>query len=284
MTVRTLSLGYVAQLIFAGTIALAAEPGAPSAAHIALSVPRLERPAVIDGDLNDWKDVAWNDGLWDLRRVQTAPWYESSRNRLTDHGNEPGAEEDLAARYFIAWDDEYLYVGAEVHDNVNDTVDPKHEAKRWYYKDAIAWFIEAPRDATAETFGEGNHGFAFVIDPTKPAYGAWWRHGTATKTYVEEPLPTTAVDYVVRMNPWGRSAGDFVLEARIRLSPTFDASDQKWSPPKEGDAYSLCIVHTDPDGGGYGGHLLLYGAGDDDSTWARAVLSGVQAPVKRTAK
>ena len=36
--------------------------------------------------------------------------------------------------------------------------------------------------------------------------------------------------------------------------------------------YSLEIVHTDPDGGWYGGHFLIYGRGDDDSTWGRMVL------------
>jgi len=72
--------------------------------------------------------------------------------RLTDHGiapsvsagnglKEPPPEEDLQARYYTAWDDKYLYLGAEVKDNVNDVTDPQHEPKRWYYKDAICWFI-----------------------------------------------------------------------------------------------------------------------------------------------
>jgi hypothetical protein len=41
------------------------------------------------------------------------------------------------------------------------------------------------------------------------------------------------------------------------------------------------IVHTDPDGADYGGHFLIYGRGDDDSTWGRFTLTGPQAPVER---
>jgi hypothetical protein len=264
-------------------LAPATERPAPPAAPLPL--PRLNAAPVIDGDLREWREQAWHEGVWDLHRVHAAPWYDGSRiNRLTDHGNEPPADEDLSARYFVAWDERYLYLGAEVRDNVNDSTDPKHEPKRWYYKDAIAWFIEAPRDQIAEKFAEGDHGFCFVIDPAKPDYGAWWRHGAPGKTYIEERLPESAVTYAIRRNPWGRQAGDFILEARIEMAATFGLGSPAWTPPKEGDRYSLCIVHTDPDGGDYGGHLILHGTGDDDSSWAPAVLTGPQPPVRRKAK
>jgi len=87
--------------------------------------PRLERAPRIDGDLSEWKDFAFTDGVWDLARLRQAPWYDPAVNRLTIHPGETGRpEEDLNARYYMAWDDEYLYLGAEVHDNVNDTIDP----------------------------------------------------------------------------------------------------------------------------------------------------------------
>jgi len=257
-------------------------PDQPTAAHLSLAIPKLAEPPSIDGDLGEWREYAWNDGAWDLFRVRAAPWYDGGRiNRLTEHGREPPPDDDLSARYYVAWDDHFLYLGAEVHDNVNDTTDPKHEPKRWYYKDAIAWFIEAPRDDLAEKFAEGNNGFCFVIDPKKPDHGAWWRHGAPDRSYVEEPLPKSAVSYAIRMNPWGKSAGDFILEARIDLAVTLGKADRRWTPPKPGEVYSLCIVHTDPDGGDYGGHLIIYGTGDNDSTWARAVLTGPRAPIER---
>lgn len=246
-----------------------------------LLIPRLEKPPSIDGNLADWKDFAFHDGVWDIYRIQHAPWYDSTVNRLTDHGNEPSPAEDLSARYYVAWDDEYIYLGAEVFDNVNDVSDPQHEPKRWYFKDAVSWFFEAPRDNTSELFGEGDNAFCFVVDTSKPSYGAWWRHGDAQRIYIEEPLPPDAVSYAIRMNPWGRSRGDFSLEARVQMSATFGKSDRHWTPPKIGDVYGLAIVHTDPDGGDYGGHFLIYGKGDDDSTWGKMMLVGPIKPPGR---
>jgi hypothetical protein len=210
-----------------------------------------------------------------------APWFRADINRLTDHGNEPPPEEDLAARYYIAWDDTYLYFGAEVRDNVNDVDDPAHEDKRWYFKDCVAWFVEAPRDDVTEGFGQGNNGFCFVVDETRPAYGAWWRYGTPEASYVEEPLPAGAGEYALRMDPWGTGQADFILEARVNMAMTLGRADPDWRPPRIGDVYGLEIVHTDPDGGDYGGHLIMYGTGDDDATWGRMILTGPIGPVLR---
>src|SRR5215210_6360812 len=85
-------------------------------------IPRLERTVTVDGSLAEWKDYAFSDGLWDLERLRHSPWYDPAINRLTIHGNETGV--DLAARYYIAWDDKFLYLGADVQDNVNDVTDP----------------------------------------------------------------------------------------------------------------------------------------------------------------
>lgn len=243
-------------------------------------VPLLEEAPTIDGDLSEWKYRAFTDGLWDILRVREAPWYEPARNRLTDHGERTSPEEDLNARYYIGWDREYLYLGAETQDNINDVADPAHEPKRWYYKDAICWFIEAPRRAAGQNFGLRDHAFCFVIDAKKPEYAAWWRHGSKDRTYIEEPIPKGAVDYAIRMNPWGRSAGDFILEARVKMAATLGAASG-WTPPKIGDEYGIEIVHTDPDGGDYGGHLIIYGTGDDDSTWGVMKFQGPVQPVER---
>ena len=245
-----------------------------------IRAPRLDVPVRVDGDLSEWKQRAFSDGVWDIMRLRQSPWYDPAINRLTDHGNEPAAEDDLAARYYIAWDARNLYLGAEVKDNVNDVSDPAHEPKRWYFKDAICWFIEAPRLAASKKFGEADNAFCFVIDTSKPSYGAWWRHGTRGKNYVEEPLPKGAVDYAIRRG----ERGDFVLEARVAMAPTLGVSSPEWHAPKVGDVYGLEIVHTDPDGGDYGGHFLIYGRGDDDATWGRMELIGPMAPLERKPK
>lgn len=252
-----------------------ADPLAP------LPIPRLAQAPKIDGDLREWKEVAFHDGVWDIYRLLHTPWYDPKVNRLTDHGMEPSAEEDLSARYYLAWDSRYLYFGAEVRDNVNDVSDPQHTPDRWYFKDAICWFVQAPAHNRSQEFGRGDNAFCFVIDARKPSYGAWWRHGSPSKTYIEEPLPRAAVDYAIRMNPWKANQGDFILEARVAMAPTLGKSEPNWRPPKPGDEYKLMIVHTDPDGGEYGGHFLLYGKGDNSATWGRIKLVGPIAPVER---
>lgn len=246
-----------------------------------IRAPRLERAPLIDGDLAEWKYRAFSDGLWDIVRVAHTPWYDPGRNRVTQHGNEPRPGDDLSARYYAAWDRKYLYLGAEVHDNVNDVEDPAHAPERWYYKDSICWFIEAPRDERPERFGQGDNAFCFLADARKPPHGAWWRHGSATRRGIEEPLPKSAVEYALRMNPWGEGPGDFILEARVEMSATLGASDPAWRPPQEGDVYGFEIVHCDPDGGGYGGHLMLYGTGDHDESWGLMTLTGPLPPLER---
>jgi len=249
-----------------------------------VELPYLQSAPAIDGDVTEWKAFAHHDGVWDMDRLRHSPWYDAERNRLTDHGEEASLQDDLAARYYMAWDDEYLYLGAEVRDNVNDVSEARHEPKRWYYKDAICWFIEAPRDEVSEKFGQGDNAFCFVIDTSRPDYGAWWRHGAPGETYIEEPIPSSAVDYRIRMNPWEAGVADFVLEARVSMRETLGKSDPNWSPPQIGDVYSVEIVHTDPDGGDYGGHFLIYGNGDDDATWTPMVLSGPIKPIVRKEK
>lgn len=247
-----------------------------------LYVPYLEATPTIDGDLSEWKDRAFSDGVWDIYRIRHQPWYdEGRRNRLTYQNDEPHPEDDLRARYYIAWDEENVYLGAEVVDNVNDVSDPAHAPRRWMYKDAICWFIEAPRDEAPEWFGRGDNAFCFVIDAAKPPHGAWWRHGTADVRQLEEPIPPAAVDYALEFNPWGTGEADFILEARVEMAPTFGVSDPSWSPPQVGDEYGMEIVHTDPDGGAYGGHFMIYGTGDNDATWARMILVGPQEPIER---
>lgn len=263
-------------------------PTGSSGHALIFSIPRLEIEPVIDGNLDEWKDAAYSDGVWDLNRVSQSSWYDPKRNRLTNEGEDVSIEDDLSARYYMAWDNNFLYLGAEAHDNVNDVIDSKHAPKRWYYKDAIAWFIEAPGDSVDETFGEGDHAFAFVIDTSMPDYGAWWRHGTSDTTYIEQPLPHGTFSYSIRMNPrptgssgraWDSGDADYILEARIDLHALLPRSDPHWKSPEPGDIYRMMIVHCDPDGGEYGGHLLIYGRDDNDSSWTKMILTeSVLAP------
>ena len=94
-------------------------------------------------------------------------------------------------------------------------------------------------------------------------------------------MPPEAVDYAIRMDPWGRSTADFTLEARVDMAATLGKGDPQWKPPRIGDVYGVQIVHTDPDGGAYGGHLLVYGETDDDTNWGKMILVGPRQPLER---
>ena len=80
---------------------------------LTLLIPLLDSPAVIDGNLGEWKDRAFHDGVWDIHRVEQSPWFDGGkRNRLTIHGAEKSTPaDDLSARYYMAWDSKYLYLG-----------------------------------------------------------------------------------------------------------------------------------------------------------------------------
>ncbi len=278
---NSLILSTISLLLLLVNIAICQRVADP-AKHAA--IPFLENAPVIDGDLSDWQEFAHHDGAWDIYRLRESQWYDTRRNRLTDHGNEPGPRDDLNARYYIAWDSLYLYLGADVKDNVNDVSESRHAPKRWYYKDAIAWFIEAPADTIDEKFGQGDNAFCFVADTSRPDYGAWWRHGDAETSFIEEPLPADAVEYAIYMDSKQINTANYTVEAKINMRQTFAKSDPDWIPPQEGQVYRLMIVHCDPDGGEYGGHFLIYGKGDADNTWTEMVLGPPQTPIVRKQK
>ena len=60
--------------------------GTMGSRSLRLRVPRLKTPPQIDGDLSDWRSVAFTDGLWDIARLRQAPWFDPAIIRLTDHG------------------------------------------------------------------------------------------------------------------------------------------------------------------------------------------------------
>ncbi|NCG30064.1 MAG: hypothetical protein GWP27_06295 [Bacteroidetes bacterium] len=231
-------------------------------------LPYLYDAPIIDGNLDEWKESAFSDGAWNIDRVKRSSWYNPKRNRLTVEENEDPEGIDLEATYYMAWDQNYIYLGAEVIDNIYDVEESKHEPKRWYYKDAIAWFMEAPADTISEKFGEGDHAFAFVLDTLRPDYGAWWRHGTSDQSYIEEPLSENACQYEIAIEKDPDGLLHYKLEARISLSWSL-ARNPNFRLPTPWDTCRMMIVHCDPDGGEYGGHMLIYGEGDDDNSWHR---------------
>ena len=165
-----------------------------------INAPLLETAPTIDGDLAEWKDLAHNDGIWGHAPHQRGQLL-SPRSRRAQPPHRPrrrAASRRRLARHAttLLGDAQNFYFGAEVWDNVNDLDDPDPADKRWYFKDAICWFMEGPRDRANERFGQGDNAFCFVADPQRTPQNAWWRHGAPGQSYIEEPIPEAACDYV----------------------------------------------------------------------------------------
>ena len=63
-----------------------------------------------------------------------------------------------------------------------------------------------------------------------------------------EPIPSEAVSYAFQFNPWGTGEADFVLEARVRMTPTPGESDLRWRLPMLGmsmDSRLYTMVRTE---------------------------------------
>ena len=79
------------------------------------------------------------------------------------------------------------------------------------------------------------------------------------------------------------SLPDKRLNMETYLSENGQGFREKWEGSKDRMLYHLehCPVHTDPDGGTYGGHFMIYGNGDDDITWGRMILVGPREAIGR---
>ena len=75
------------------------------------------------------------------------------------------------------------------------------------------------------------------------------------------------------MEPSSEGPASYVLEAKIHFTQLTGAPIRPLGRYSGGERYGFMIVHCDPDGGEYGGHLLIYGKGDLDSTWEEMIFS-----------
>ena len=73
----------------------------------------------------------------------------------------------------------------------------------------------------------------------------------------------------------------YVLEAKVNLAQILPEGDRHAHAPQFGDQYGLMLVHCDPDGAAYGGHLLIYGNGDMDNGWGEFELVGPKLPLRK---
>ena len=231
-----------------------------------MDIPHANVSLNIDGDLADWKNYAYSQGKWNLKRSSSEPWHSPKRSRLINEADEPTGSIDLSSTFYIAWSDSGLILGAEVEDNILDVVETEHLDERWYNKDGVAWFFELPYDTIPKRFAAGSVALCFIADTSYPEYGAWMRYGNDSADYLEQAIPKETQEYSVKVTTDGYIIEAFVSWELFRKYGQFSEEITE-------TLGSMMIVNCDPDGGEYGGHLLIYGKGDNDATWTQITFS-----------
>ena len=255
-----------------------------------VEVPKLKKPVVIDGDLSDLSSQAWSSGLWDLNRMQKQAWFVENPwpMDIFDSGVEPpgtaNTSRDITGEYYIAWDDQGIYLAVQAQDNVHDVIADDGTPWGWYLKDGCSWFFDIPHDGDGWMPWSGDHVFSFVADDTYPANSTWWRHGDSSDATVTEIRSWGGRGWRMSKN-WIEEPGHWRWQHEVKLNDGDDAGytieafipfGESWmKTPKPGDTVGLMIVHTDPDGGRkpFGGQLQLFGSGDHDGTWADMIFT-----------
>ena len=231
-----------------------------------IDVPHANVRLNIDGDLAEWKNSAHSQGEWNLKRSSSEAWYSPKRSRFINEADEPKGSVDLSSTFYIARTDSGLILGAEVEDNILDVVEKEHLDERWYNKDGVAWFFELPYDTIPERFAAGNIALCFIADTSYPRYGAWMRYGNDSADYLEQTIPKEMQEYAVKV-----TANGYIIEAFVSWQLFRDYGQLSGEITEI--IGSMMIVNCDPDGGEYGGHLLIYGKGDNDATWTQIIFS-----------
>ncbi len=258
------------RFVEAGGLALVLGVAGVVQAHPNLVVEAVRTQAAprVDGDLGEWDGFRW---------IELTPGDSLVGGRLGDDGpgegqGVAGTAADLSGRLLLAWDDQWLYLVAQIRDNVHDV--DSGDRERWFCRDGVALFLDVPRDGDGATWFVGDHAFVFTADPALPPEGRWWRHGDQQGRQEGLAPPQTRLAVVLE-------EGGYALEAAIPMAvlslftPAFHA-------PFVGRAIGFMLLVTDPDGGprSFGGQLSYGGENDNDFSWAqlRFLPEGEAAP------
>ena len=234
----------------------------------------LEKPR-IDGDLSEWKDARKLPFAPGLEHFTTAPNF-ALRDDGTEADGVAGTSADLSGEVSLGWDEDSIYIAANVRDNVIDVTGAEDSPDAfWWHRDSVSLFLDVPRDGDGGEWKPGDHAFSFIPDPERPSHYKWWRRGDASGR-LETPAPD-AVEMRFKINEEG-----YTLEAAVPMS-LLRTQTLDWKPPYDERVLGFMYIVTDPDcnpSDPFGGELIYGGDSDDDGWWAglRLVKHGVSAP------
>lgn len=132
--------------------------------HVAfMTSPRRQQPITIDGSLSDWP--------------QHPPIRLDKKEQLVSQWRPWGGPEDASARVYTAWDDEFLYIAAEVTD---DDLSGPVEGFEMYKNDGVEVYVDAKfqEDRLEQRYSADDNQFGFFYEAGKPVVFRWSHGGT----------------------------------------------------------------------------------------------------------
>ncbi|MSR81743.1 MAG: hypothetical protein EXS58_02300 [Candidatus Latescibacteria bacterium] len=253
-----------------GCLVLALGGAGVAQAHpnLLVEAAHVQAPPKVDGDLEEWSGARW---------ITLAPGDSLVGGKLGDDGpaegpGVAGTGADLSGRLALQWDEQWLYLAAQIRDNVHDV--EGGDQGRWFCRDGVALFLDVPHDGDGPTWFVGDHAFVFTADAALPPEARWWRHGDQQGR--QEGLAPPQTQLALNMEGTG-----YTLEAAMPMAvlslftPAFHA-------PFTGRILGFMLLVTDPDGGPrpFGGQLSYGGESDNEASWAqlRLLPGGETAP------
>lgn len=207
-----------------------------------VTIPRVTTPPTIDGDLSDMEDLA------------SGSISHADRWSGTIEG-----PEDVSGQFFVGYDDEYLYVGVRVVDDVVVCHMPPDEIRNHWHADSVELTIDPTGDAenTSTTFKVG------IFPCTTESFEARAsRDADANQGVIERTAPGMQVA--------SQLLGDgYTIQTRI-------AWEDMPAQPAPGDAIRFNVLIYDADDAERGAANPGANLGKSRSGWA-SVLGAQQA-------
>jgi len=211
--------------------------------------PEMAAPVTVDGKLDEWtgpfallrarpeqgegagSERSRIDGVGAVLLVGAARW-EPARP-----GETYGGPKDCAARFYLAWDRENLYIAVQMYDN--DLVPPVDGA-RMLEGDCILIAVDA-RDDASQGYDDDDSEFGFAY--TAAGTLAW-------RSFPSErggPLDSAKVAVVREVKPGALAAGVPPLKLTYEISIPW--SELPGASREPGSAFGFDLAINDVDGG-----------------------------------